>query len=59
MNIVRRDQFMGWQVKRAAKSISAILIIPELSEKVNPSIDEYKILSKRLNALHKNWRFDN
>lgn len=84
---------LEWQIKRAAKSISAniaegfgkrhfgkefrryllnalgssdevishlrtlILIIPDLSEKINPLIDEYKLLSKRLNSLHKNWRF--
>lgn len=93
--VPKSEQDLEWQVKRAAKSISAniaegfakrhfgkefrryllnalgssdevishlrtlILIMPKLTEKVNPLIDEYKILSKRLNSLHKNWRFDN
>ena len=30
----------------------------ELSEKINPLLEEYKLLSKRLNALHKKWRFE-
>ena len=77
-----------WQLKRAAKSISAniaegfgkrhfgkefkryllnalgssdevishlrtlLIIQSELSEKINPLLEEYKLLSKRLNALH-------
>lgn len=36
-----------------------IIIIPQMTEKVKPLSDEYKVLSKRLNSLHKNWRFDN
>lgn len=34
-----------------------ILINPKLTEMVNLLLDEYKLLSKRLNALHKKWRF--
>lgn len=34
------------------------LIKPELSEQINLLIDNYKLLSKRINALHKHWRFD-
>lgn len=85
---------LEWQIKRAAKSISAniaegfgkrhfgkefkryllnalgssdevishlrtlALIKPDLSEKITPLLDEYKVLSKRINALHKYWRFD-
>lgn len=85
---------LEWQIKRAAKSISAniaegfgkrhfgkefrryllnalgssdevishlrtlLLIVPVLSDKVNPLLNEYKLLSKRINSLHKNWRFD-
>jgi len=86
---------LEWQIKRAAKSISAniaegfgkrhfgkefkryllnalgssdevishlraiALIRPELSEKVNSYLDNYKLLSKRINSLHKYWRYDN
>lgn len=88
---------LEWQIKRAAKSITAniaegfgkrhfgkefrryllnalgssdevishlrtlSLIKPELSYRTNLPLllDEYKLLSKRINALHKNWRFDN
>lgn len=85
---------LEWQVKRAAKSITAniaegfgkrhfgkefkryllnalgssdevishlrtlIIIVPELSERINPLVDQYKILSKIINALHKYWRFN-
>lgn len=85
---------LEWQIKRAAKSISAniaegfgkrhfgkefrryllnalgssdevishlrtlTLIKPNLSVKINSLLDEYKILSKRINSLHKYWRFD-
>lgn len=33
------------------------IILPELSEESNHLIEEYKILSKRLNSLHKLWKF--
>ncbi len=33
-----------------------ILVCPELSDKVKPVLEEYKLLSKRINSLHRNWR---
>lgn len=84
---------LEWQVKRAAKSISAniaegfvkrhfgkefkryllnalgssdevithlrilALVCPDLAEKSNSLLEEYKILSKRINLLHKTWRY--
>ena len=34
------------------------LIVPELSEKNNILLEKYKLLSKRINALHKKWLFN-
>ncbi len=33
------------------------LISPKLTAEANELIEEYKILSKRLNKLHKTWKF--
>lgn len=33
-----------------------IIVVPILSDKINLLLDEYKILSRRINSLHKNWR---
>lgn len=32
------------------------ITVPRLSREVNELAHEYKVLSKRLNTLHKNWR---
>ena len=33
-----------------------IIAVPRLKEEGNGLIDKYKVLSKRLNKLHQNWR---
>lgn len=33
------------------------VVFPRLSQESNELLEEYKILSKRINTLHKNWRF--
>ncbi len=91
----RSEIDLEWQIKRAAKSITAniaegfgkrhfgkefrryllnalgssdevishlrtfALIQPDKADKINLFLSEYKLLSKRINALHKQWRFDN
>jgi four helix bundle protein len=34
-----------------------IIIVPRLSIQSAKLLEEYKILSKRINVLHKNWKF--
>lgn len=34
-----------------------IIVVPYLSPKTILLLEEYKILSKRINTLHKNWQF--
>jgi four helix bundle protein len=33
------------------------IVKPRLSQESDDLLEEYKILSKRINTLHKNWRF--
>lgn len=33
------------------------IVIPRLSDQAMQLLEEYKILSKRINTLHKNWHF--
>ncbi len=35
------------------------IVVPRLSSDVTLLLDEFKILSKRINTLHKNWQFAN
>lgn len=54
------------QAKRAAKSVSVdevishlrtlILVAPKFSLETTSLLEEYKVISKRLNTLHKIWR---